>query len=46
MRSNGMQPMRMAGMRLGMGPADMARAVSNPSELTRRLRYQEAFPKS
>lgn len=38
--------MRMAGMRLGMGPADLQKMVSNPSEITRRLRYQEAFPKS
>lgn len=46
MQSNGMQPVRMAGMALGMHPADMARAVSNPSELTKRLRYQQTFPRS
>jgi hypothetical protein len=37
---------RMAGMRLGLGPADLARMVSNPSEITARLRYQQAFPRS
>ncbi len=37
---------RMAGMRLGWGPADLARMVSNPSEITARLRYQQAFPRS
>ena len=38
--------MRMAGMKLGFGPADLARMVSNPSEITARLRYQQTFPKS
>lgn len=38
--------MRMAGMRLGFGPKDLARMVSNPSEITARLRYQQAFPRS
>jgi len=37
---------RMAGMRLGWGPKDLARMVSNPSEITARLRYQQAFPRS
>lgn len=37
---------RLAGMRLGWGPADLARMVSNPSEITARLRYQQAFPRS
>lgn len=46
MRSEQMGNMRLAGMALGIGPADMNRAVSNPSEITKRLRYQEAFPKS
>ena len=36
----------LAGMALGMKPYDMARAVSNPSELTARLRYQQTFPRS
>ena len=45
MRSEQMGPTRMAGMALGMRPADMVRAVSNPSELTARLRYQQTFPK-
>ena len=45
-RSNSMMPVRMAGMALGMGPADMVKAVSNPSQITARLRYQETFPKS
>lgn len=38
--------LRMAGMRLGFGPADLARMVSNPSEITARLRYQQTFPRS
>jgi len=38
--------LRMAGMKLGFGPADLARLVSNPSEITARLRYQQTFPKS
>jgi hypothetical protein len=37
---------RMAGMRLGAGPADTLRMVSNPREITARLRYQQTFPKS
>lgn len=37
---------RMAGMRLGFGPKDLARMVSNPSEITARLRYQQTFPRS
>jgi hypothetical protein len=37
---------RMAGMRLGAGPADVVRMVSNPREITARLRYQQTFPKS
>lgn len=37
---------RMAGMQLGMGPSEVIRMVSNPSEITKRLRYQEAFPRS
>jgi hypothetical protein len=37
---------RLAGMRLGWGPADLARMVSNPSEITARLRFQQAFPRS
>ena len=46
MRSEQMGPTRLAGMALGMRPADMIRAVSNPSDLTARLRYQQTFPKS
>jgi hypothetical protein len=38
--SEQMGNMRLAGMALGMKPADMA------SELTARLRYQQTFPKS
>ena len=45
-RNEQMGPVRLAGMALGMRPADMARAVSNPSELTARLRYQQTFPRS
>jgi hypothetical protein len=37
---------RMAGMRLGAGPADLVRMVSNPREITARLRYQQTFPRS
>jgi len=37
---------RMAGMRLGYGPKDIARMVSNPSEITARLRYSQTFPRS
>lgn len=44
-RNEEMAP-RMAGMRLGMTPYDMQYAVSNPSEITKRLRYQQTFPKS
>jgi hypothetical protein len=43
MRSEQMGPTRLAGMALGMRPSDMVRAVSNPSELTARLRYQQTF---
>lgn len=46
MMTNSGEPIRMAGMRLGMGPADVARLVSNPTELTARLRYQQTFPRS
>ena len=35
---------RMAGMALRMKPSDIDRMVSNPSEITKRLRYQEANP--
>lgn len=45
-RSDRVEPFRMAGVALGMGPADMIRAVSNPAEITARLRYQQTFPKS
>ena len=38
--------LRMAGMKLGFGPADLARMVSNPSEITSRLRYQQTFTRS
>lgn len=38
--------LRLAGMKLGYGPADIARLVSNPSEITARLRYQQTFPRS
>lgn len=37
---------RMAGARLGWGPSDLARMVSNPSEITARLRYSQTFPRS
>jgi len=37
---------RMAGMRLSAGPSDVVRMVSNPREITARLRYQQTFPKS
>ncbi len=40
------EQMRLAGMRLGMGPADVQRMVSNPSEITKRLKYQQSFPRS
>lgn len=39
-------PIRLAGMRLGLGPLDVSKLVSNPRELTARLRYQQAFPRS
>lgn len=42
----GMGQPRMAGMALGMGPADMGLAVSNPAEITKRVRYSESFPQS
>jgi len=37
---------RMAGMQIGLGPAEVERMVSNPSEITKRLRYQETFPQT
>ena len=37
---------RIAGMQIGLGPSEVIRMVSNPSEITKRLRYQEAFPKT
>lgn len=37
-------PIRMAGQRLNLDA--MRLAGITPSEITRRLRYQEAFPKS
>jgi hypothetical protein len=40
------QSVRLAGMRLGLGPLDVTKLVSNPSEITARLRYQQAFPRS
>jgi hypothetical protein len=40
------QPVRLAGMRLGLGPLDVTKLVSIPSEITARLRYQQAFPRS
>lgn len=43
---NGGEPIRLAGMRLGLGPLDVAKLVSNPSEITARLRYQQTFPRS
>jgi hypothetical protein len=46
LKSEQMQPTRLAGMALGMKPSDMVRAVSNPQELTKRLRYQQTFPRS
>jgi hypothetical protein len=46
MMTNGGEPVRMAGMRLGLGPADIVKLVSNPSEITARVRYQQAFPRS
>jgi hypothetical protein len=46
MMSNQGEPMRMAGMRLGAGPSDVVRMVSNPREITARLRYSQTFPRS
>jgi hypothetical protein len=46
MMSSQADTMRMAGMRLGLGPLDVSRIVSNPREITARLRYQQTFPKS
>jgi len=46
MMSSQADTVRMAGMRLGAGPADIIRMVSNPREITARLRYQQTFPKS
>jgi hypothetical protein len=46
MMTNGGEPVRLAGMRLGLGPLDITKLVSNPSEITARLRYQQAFPRS
>jgi len=43
---NGGEPIRLAGMRLGLGPLDVAKLVSNPSEITARLRIQQTFPRS
>ncbi len=37
-------PVRMAGARLGLDPTKMAGIT--PAELTKRLRYQEAFPRT
>jgi hypothetical protein len=37
-------PVRMAGARLGIDAARMA--GTTPSDVTRRLRYQEAFPRT
>jgi hypothetical protein len=39
-------PIRLAGARMGMRPDEVGRLVSNPRELTARLRYQQAFPRS
>ena len=39
-------PVRLAGARLGMRPDEVGRMVSNPRELTVRLRYQQTFPRS
>jgi hypothetical protein len=46
MMTQGADTIRMAGMRLGFGPKDLARMVSNPSEITARLRYSQTFPRS
>lgn len=37
-------PIRMAGQRLGLEPYKLAGIT--PTELTRRLRYQETFPRT
>jgi hypothetical protein len=39
-------PIRLAGARMGMRPDEMGRLVSNPRELTARLRYHDTFPSS
>jgi len=39
-------PIRLAGARMGMRPDEVGRLVSNPRELTARLRYQQTFPRS
>jgi len=39
-------PVRLAGMRLGLGPVDVSKIATNPRELTARLRYQQTFPRS
>lgn len=44
--TQGADTIRMAGMRLGWGPKDLARMVSNPSDITARLRFQQTFPRS
>jgi len=44
--TNGADTIRLAGARMGFGPKDLARMVSNPSEITARLRYQQTFPRS
>jgi hypothetical protein len=46
MITQGADTIRMAGMKLGWGPKDLARMVSNPSEITARLRFQQTFPRS
>jgi hypothetical protein len=46
MITQGADNIRMAGMKLGWGPKDLARMVSNPSEITARLRFQQTFPRS
>ena len=46
MMSGQADTIRMAGMRLGAGPADLSRMISNPREITARLRYQQTFPRS
>jgi hypothetical protein len=37
---------RLAGMRLGLKPFEVAKIATNPRELTARLRYQQTFPQS